>query len=49
MCIITNDEHVVVSISLLPGLGNIPDSYHVYFPYKGELPNQGDYFNPKND
>lgn len=32
MCIITDENDKVVSISLIPGLGEIPNSYHVYFP-----------------
>jgi len=34
MCVITNEKHIVVSVSIIPGLGNIPESYHVYFPAK---------------
>jgi len=32
MCIITDENNKVVSISLIPGLGDIPNNYHVYFP-----------------
>lgn len=48
MCIITNDKHIVVSISLIPGFGTFPSNYHVYFPYTGNLPQNGDYFLPES-
>lgn len=47
MCIITNDKHIVVSVSLIPGLGTILSNYHVYFPYTENLPKERDYFLPE--
>ena len=45
MCVITNTEDVVVSISLIPGVGTILEGYHVYFPVKAnELPQVGDVY-----
>lgn len=43
MTIITDSEHKVVSVSLIPGLGSVPSDFHVYFPAKcKELPSEGD-------
>jgi len=48
MCIITNENDVVVSVSLIPGIQLIPDNFNVYFPVVGELPCCGDiYLNMK--
>ena len=47
MCVITDQNHVVVSISLIPGVGYIPPSFHVYFPVVGELPKEGDVYKPE--
>jgi len=46
MCIITDSNHVVVSVSLIGGLEEIPACYNVYFPYDGKLPipKEGDTF-----
>jgi len=44
MCIITDNNHIVISISLIPGTGEIPNNWHVYFPYTKELPQKGEYF-----
>ena len=49
MCIITNTEHIVVSVSLIPGLSNIPESFHCYFPVKGLIPKEGDYYLPSQN
>jgi hypothetical protein len=46
MCIITNENHIVISISLIPGIHYIPDNFHVYWPWDKEIPSEGDYFNP---
>lgn len=48
MCIITNKtDDKVVYVSLIPGLEEINSKvYNVYFPYIGELPNQGEVFIP---
>ena len=43
MCVITNENHEVVSISLIPGLGFIPNGYHCYFPVK-DIPAMGSIF-----
>lgn len=42
MCVITDEKNIVVSVSLIPGLGKIPVDYHVYFPFKGDIPSIGD-------
>lgn len=42
MCVITDENNTVVSISLIPGVGNIPNNYHVYFPVTGDIPNIGE-------
>jgi hypothetical protein len=34
MCIITDENNIIVSISFIPGLGIIPEGYNVYFPVK---------------
>lgn len=44
MCIITDEQDIVISISFIPGLSIIPDGWHVYFPFVGDLPDIGDYF-----
>ncbi len=47
MCIITNKDNIVVSVSLIPGVEiEIPENFHVYFPYDGKLriPARGEYF-----
>ena len=46
MCIITNQYHIVISISSVPNLVGIPDGYHVYFPIDTTGINVGDRFNP---
>ena len=44
MCIITDENHIVVSVSLIPGLGSIPSNWHVYFPVD-ETPMIGTFWN----
>ena len=45
MCIITDENHIVVSISLIPGLGYIPSNWHCYFPANCvDLPQEGDHY-----
>jgi len=46
MTIITNRDHVVVSVSLIPGLTEIPGDYHCYFPaeLKNGIPKEGDIY-----
>lgn len=44
MCVITDANHVVVSVSLILGTKVPGESYHVYFPVVGDLPNEGDVF-----
>ena len=34
MCIITDENDIIVSISLIPGVNDIPKRFHVYFPVK---------------
>jgi hypothetical protein len=38
MCVICDQENRVISVSLIPGLGLIPEGYKVYFPWCGEIP-----------
>jgi hypothetical protein len=44
MCIITNENNIVVSVSLIPGLGTMPLTYHCYFPVTDNLPKIGDIY-----
>lgn len=47
MCIITDENHIVKSVSLIPGLVKIPDTWHLYFPANCKInksPNEGDYY-----
>ena len=47
MCIITDNNHKVFSISLIPGLTEVPISWHIYFPAKcsvDDLPQEGDFY-----
>jgi len=39
MCIITDENNIVQSISLIPGVGLIPENWHCYFPV--DLPADG--------
>jgi len=32
MCVITDENDVVVSVSLIPGMSKIPVGWHCYFP-----------------
>lgn len=32
MCVITDENDVVVVVSFTRGLGSIPEKWHVYFP-----------------
>lgn len=50
MCIITDSQNIVKSLSLIPGLEPIPLGWIIYFPWVGELPQVGDTFNyPDNE
>lgn len=45
MCIITDPNHVVKSVSLIPGVSLcLLKGWHVYFPWSGEIPVEGDVF-----
>jgi hypothetical protein len=46
MCIITDENDIIVSISIIPGIQPIPSQFKVYFPVIGELPQVGDVFKP---
>lgn len=48
MCIITDNNHIVVSISLIRGVDTIPDGFHIYEYYTGTLPDIGDTFIPED-
>lgn len=48
-CVITDPDHKVVSISLIPGVDEnrfAQAGYHVYFPVEGDWPRKGEYFKP---
>jgi hypothetical protein len=46
MCIITDENDIVVSVSLIPGINQIPSRFKVYFPFVGDLPCEGDVYKP---
>lgn len=46
MCVITDRNHIVVSVSLIIGLADIPDGFHVYFPVQ-DAPSEGLFYQPK--
>jgi hypothetical protein len=46
MTIITDKNHIIVSISLITGIGHIPSSYHVYEYVDLNGYKIGDYYNP---
>lgn len=46
MCVITDSNHIVVSVSLIIGLADIPDGFHVYFPVQ-DAPSEGSFYQPK--
>jgi len=51
MCIITDNEHIVRSVSIIPGLVEMPEGWHCYFPVKiaaKDLPNEGDKWMPED-
>jgi len=48
MCVITDRNHIVVSISLIPGLGNMPVGFHMYFPVI-DVPMEGSFYNPEGN
>jgi hypothetical protein len=35
-CVITNQDDIVVSISMIPGLVQVYEAWHVYFPAEGD-------------
>jgi hypothetical protein len=45
MCVITDTNDIVVSVSLIPGVGDIPIGFHVYFPVK-DCPAEGTFYKP---
>ena len=49
MCIITDENHIVQSVSLIQGLAHIPSNWHMYFPAEclDSIPNEGDYYEEK--
>jgi hypothetical protein len=46
MCIITNQDNIVISVSLIPGLGTMPSDWNCYFPAKCPegIPAEGDIY-----
>lgn len=46
MCVITDENDMVVSVSLIPGVKPISSRFNVYFPVVGELPCEGDTYKP---
>lgn len=49
MCIITDENDIVVSVSLIPGVNPIPPQFNVYFPVTGDLPREGDTYKPESE
>lgn len=47
MFVITNENNIVVSISLLLGVNPIPDNFHLYVREVNELPTVGTYYTGK--
>lgn len=45
MCVITNSEHIVVSISLIRGVAEIPSGFHVY-EFVIDYPSLGSFYKP---
>jgi len=45
MCLICNSLYEVLSVSPIPGLGELPSGFHVFFPWEGELPFVGQTLN----
>ena len=46
MCVITDENNVVISVSLIPGVNPIPSRFNVYFPVVGDLPSVGQIYKP---
>lgn len=46
MCVITDNNHIVVSVSFICGCNMIPEGFHVYFPVVGYIPSEGDFYLP---
>lgn len=44
MTVITDINDLVVEVCLIPGVGNLPAGYHVYFPVIGDIPAIGTKF-----
>jgi hypothetical protein len=44
MCVITDENHIVVSVSLIFGAAEINSRLNVYFPVVGDIPSVGDMF-----
>lgn len=49
MCIITNENDIVVSVSLIPGVNPIPSTFNIYFPVRDGIPRIGDVYKPNSD
>jgi hypothetical protein len=48
-CVITDENHVVKSVSLIPGLAHIPSDWHCYFPFMGDFPEIGTIYKPQKE
>lgn len=48
MCIITDHNDIVVSVSLIPGVEEIPFGFNVYAYHTGDIPRLGDKFTKDN-
>lgn len=45
MCVITDANHIVVSVSLIRGVDYIPNGFHIYEFVSG-IPSIGDFYKP---
>lgn len=47
MCIITDENHIILSISLIRGLGQYPATWHIYEYMEMPKEKVGEYYNPE--
>ncbi len=47
MCVITDENHIVISVSLIRGLDQYPENWHIYeyVPFN-QLPFEGQIYKP---
>lgn len=49
MCVITDENNKVISVSLIPGVRPIPAYLRVYFPVTGDIPSVGETWIPNEN